>query len=112
MRASYPTQVKGNGTLVQQLEASKIFCRLAAVMGQNAVGGADLYIQIHEKTAAEIGNGDTPLFAFLSDAGRAFAFAMPNPVELSKCVIVASSTLDSYTASAGTPVTIQALLAV
>jgi hypothetical protein len=111
MRASYPTQASGDGTLVQKRSISTIFCRLAAVLGQNAVGGADLYIQIHE-TAAEPNAGAVPKFAFLSDAGRAYAFAMPNPAEMSACYVVASSTLDTYTASAGTPVTIQALLAV
>jgi len=102
------TQHKGNGALVQKRIVSTQYCELAAVVGSNP--GADVYILIFE-LAAEPAPGAVPDFGFLADAGRPYAFALPRDVELSACTVVASSTLDTYTAAAGTPVTIQALLA-
>ena len=102
-------QHKGNGAAVQKRIVSTIDCVLAAVMGVNS--GADLFILIFE-SAVEPAPGAVPDFAFPADTLRAFAFAMPRPVELSGCTVVASTTLNTYTAAAGTPVTIQALLVV
>lgn len=109
MRNSYPTKHVGNGAAVQKLQVSTGFIRLAAVMGVNS--GADCFILIFEGDT-EPAPGAVPDFHYPADTLRAFAFAMPNPVDLSGCWVVASSTLNTYTASAGTPVTLQALLAV
>jgi hypothetical protein len=94
---------------VQKLIVSTVFCRVGSIIGFN--NGGDVYIQVHE-TAAEPAAGAVPAFHCLADAGRSWAIALPNPVEMSACTVVASSTLDTYTAAGGTPVTIQALLAV
>jgi hypothetical protein len=104
----FSTQVVGNGALVQKRVVFAGACKLAAVIGTN--NGADCYIQIHQ-TAAEPANAAVPLFAFKADAGRPFVFALPCVADLDSCTVVASSTLATYTASAGTPVTIQAILA-
>lgn len=104
----YPTRVVGNGALVRKLVASTAFCRLVGVVGYN--DGVDIFIQIHE-LAAEPGEETVPMFAFPADQDRSFSFALPNPVDLSACTVVASSTLDTYTPVGGTDVTIQCLFA-
>lgn len=86
-------------------------CKLAAVIGVNNGTGADpLYLQVHESAAEPAANA-VPKFHCPVDASRAYAFALPNPVDLSACTVVFSTTLSTYTAAAGTPGTIQGLLA-
>lgn len=104
----YPVIAKGNGALVKTRVVSIGPCRLTAVIGVN--NGADAFIQIHE-TAAVPSAAAVPKFSVPIDAARAYAFALPNPVDLDACTVVVSSTLDSYTDPGGTPVTIQALIA-
>jgi hypothetical protein len=104
-----PTQVIGNGALVQKRVVRLNACKLAALVGFN--NGADAYVQIHE-TAAEPAAGAVPIFAFQADAGRPYSFALPIGVDMGACTVVFSSTLDTYTASAGTPGSIQAILEV
>lgn len=102
-----PNMTIGNGALVQKRVIRTAFCRLAAVVGFN--NGADLYIQIHE-TAAEPAAGAVPKFHFLAASALPYSFALPVPVDMDKCTVVASSTLATYTAIAGTPVSIQAII--
>lgn len=104
----YPVIRKGDGSLVKTRVLSAGPCRLSALVGVN--NGAAAYIQIHE-TAAVPAGGSVPAFAFPADAARAYAFALPNPVDLDACTVVVSSTLATYTDPGGTPVTIQGLLA-
>ena len=107
----YPVIARGDATAVQKRVLSTGPCRLTAVVGVNNGTGVDpLYLQIHE-TAAEPAPGAVPKFHCPVDASRAYAFALPNPVDLDACTIVFSTTLSTYTAAAGTPGTIQALLA-
>ncbi len=104
----FPTQVIGNGALVTNRIVRTGFCRLVGVVGVN--NGADMYVQVHE-TAAVPADNAVPLFSFPADAGRAYGFNFPNPIDLSACTVVASSALEKKTAVSGTPVTIQAILA-
>lgn len=103
-------RVTGNATLLQKLVMvlGALGCDLVGIVGHNNAA-ADLYIQIHE-TAAEPAAGAVPIFSVLANSGLPYSFALPDAVHLSACTIVASSTLDTYTASAGTPVTIQAIV--
>lgn len=104
----YPTRVAGDSTLLQALTVEEGPCTLTALWGHN--------------------NGDSDLFLFASDksdftgrlyylcqasAGLDFAFALPAPVSFDKLYIGASSNAspDTYTAAAGTPMIIQAVLA-
>jgi hypothetical protein len=103
----FPTRTIGDGELVQKRIISTVPCKLAAVCGYN--NGGDLYIQIHE-LGAEPG-AVTPKFSFMAGEALPYSFALPCVVDMDACTIVASSTLEDYTASAGTPVTIQAILA-
>jgi hypothetical protein len=103
----YSTRTVGDGTLVQKRVVAKQYAVLAALVGFN--NGADLYIQIHE-TAAEPSAGAVPLFHFLAVGTLPYSFALPCAVNMSAITVVASSTLATYTASAGTPVSIQAII--
>jgi hypothetical protein len=109
VRNSYPTQRVGNGALVQKRIVSTVFCRVGSIIGYN--NGADVFMQVHE-TGVEPAVGAVPAFHCLADTLRSWAIALPNPVEMSACTVVASTTLDTYTPAGGTPVTIQVLLAV
>lgn len=104
----YPASPVGNGALVRLRVIRTTFLRLIGVLGVN--NGADTYIQVHE-TSAEPAGGAVPRFAWPADAARPYMFDLPHPVDLDACTVVASSTLDTYTAVAGTPVTIQAVVA-
>lgn len=105
----YSTQPVGDGTLVQKRVVSTQACRIAAVLGVN--NGAAAFVQIHE-TPAEPANAAVPKFHTPVAANGAYSFALPGVIDLAACTIVFSSTLATYTASAGTPGSIQALLAV
>lgn len=103
----YPTQTVGNGALVASLVVRNGPVRLVAALGHN--NGADTFIQVHELGAVP-GAGAVPKFSVKAFAGLPWTLALPTVVDMDKAVIVPSSTLDTYTAVAGTPVTIQALI--
>src|SRR5947209_3430660 len=106
----YPTEIVGNAAAVQLRVVKTGCCRLLAVVGMNNGTGVDpLFVQIHE-TAAEPAANAVPRFHFPIDANRPFSFALPTAVDLSACTIVVSSVLGTYTAAAGTPASIQAIL--
>lgn len=105
----YPTQSVGDATLVTSLIVKKAFLRLVGVVGHNN-SGADVYVQVHE-TAAVPADGQVPKFSVLAFAGLPYSFSLPAPVDMDACTIVVSSTLATKTAVAGTPATIQALIA-
>jgi hypothetical protein len=105
----YPTRTVGTSALVGSLVVSTGFVRLAAVTGHNN-GAADLYMQVHASAAVPAGDA-VPMFSVLAFKGLPYSLALPAVVDLDKCTIVPSSTLASYTAVAGTPVTIQAVVA-
>lgn len=104
----YPTRVVGDSAVVASLVVSGGPCRLVGVVGHNNHASADLYIQVHELDA--LGGDETPLFSVLAFKGLPYSFALPNAVDLDKCIVAPSTTLDTYTAG-GANVTIQALLA-
>lgn len=103
-----PTQSVGDATLVTSRVVKKTYTRLAAFLGHNNSGN-DVYIQVHE-TAAVPAGGAVPKFSVLAMANLPFSFALPAVVDMDACTIVVSSTLATYTAVAGTPATIQALI--
>lgn len=105
----YPTRTVGDATLVTSRVVSTGFTRLAAVLGHNN-SGADVYIQVHETSAVPAG-GAVPRFSVLAFTGLPYSFALPAVVDMDKCTVVVSSTLNTYTAVAGTPATIQAIVA-
>jgi hypothetical protein len=105
----YPTKHVGNADLVLTRVVSIAFCRLVGLLGHNNAA-ADLYIQVHE-TAAVPSADAVPVFSVLANSELPYSFALPAPVDLSACTIVASTAVEKYTATTGTPVTIQALLA-
>lgn len=109
MRHAHPTQRVGDTTLIKSLVISTGFCRLSALMGFN--NGAAAYLMIFN-TAAVPAGGSKGAFSFPIDAARAYAFAMPNLVEMDACCAAVSSTPDTYTDPGGTPITLQAILAV
>jgi len=104
----YPTKAVGDGTLVASRIAATAFCRMVGVVGQN--NGADAYLHIFE-LAAVPANGTKPKFSCSIDAARPFTFFLQTPVDMDACCVAISSTQETLTAAAGTPVTIQVLLA-
>jgi hypothetical protein len=106
------TNVSGNAALVHSRIVGDRPVTLVGVTGYNN-RGTDCFIQVHE-SATVPANGAVPMFSFQAYANLQYAHEIPGGgVGLSKCVIVASSTLATLTITTGTnatdKVTIQAL---
>ena len=101
-----PFRTVGNAALVTSRVVATRPLVLGGITGHNN-NGSDLFVQVFEETAAPA-NGTVPMYSVKAFANSVYSFALPVGVDLSACTVVASSTLATLTAVAGTPITIQA----
>jgi hypothetical protein len=101
------TQIVGDAGLVQKRTVRAGSCRLVGFCGHNN-GAADLFIQAHDTLDCS----GQALLSVLAFKGLPYSFTLPAPVGFDRLVIAASDSADPsvYSAAAGTPVTIQAVL--
>lgn len=104
----YPSIAIGTSALVASRVVSTGPCKLVGVTGFS--DGTAAYLMIFE-LAAVPANGTAAKYTIVMDAGRNFAFQLPDAVDLDACCIAPSSSVDTLTLVAGNHQSIQAVLA-